>query len=113
MSSIQFKPVPGSEKGDTYRSRRILGSSTGATLIELGIALVSAELGSAIPGLCSRCQSGRNEQSSTAQYPNVFCSEQCEQTFIRTALASLTVEDCIRMHERLERLLTAGQAPGI
>ncbi len=86
-----------------------MGKSAGATLIEIGIALAGAESSPAIPGLCSRCRSGRNAQSSTSHYPNVFCSEQCEQEFIRTALASLTLEDCIRMHGRLDNLLMRAQ----
>lgn len=108
MSGIQFKSQPSPEKDETFRSGRATGSSAGTTAIGLGIALVDAELSSGIPGCCPRCESRRDVRTSTAQYPNVFCSEECEQEFIQTALASLTLEDCIRIHERLENLLTLG-----
>jgi hypothetical protein len=115
MSAIQFKPEPSSDRGEIHRSRaaRSMGKSAGATLIELGITLAGGGSSPAIPGLCSRCRSGRNVQSSSAQYPSVFCSEQCEQEFIRTALASLTLEDCIRIHGRLEDLLMHAPEPAV
>src|SRR5690348_8326624 len=96
-------------KGEIHRSstgRTRAGKSAGATVIELGITL-----GLATPGWCLRCQGSQDPPSSTSQYPNVFCSEHCEQEFIRTALASLTLGDCIRMHERLENLLMPAQEP--
>ena len=94
-------------KGEIDRSsmgRTMAGKSAGATVIELGITL-----GLAIPGWCLRCRGGQDPQRSTTQYPKVFCSEHCEQEFIRTALASITLEDCIRMHERLGNLLMPAQ----
>ncbi len=86
MSSIQFTPQPSSESNDTDRSRRMLGSCAGATLIELGIAVAGAQASSAVPGLCPRCKSGRYAETSTARYWNIFCSKQCEQEFISAAL---------------------------
>ena len=86
--------------------RTMAGKSAGATVVELGITL-----GLATPGCCLRCRGSQDPQRSTSQYPNVFCSEHCEQEFIRTALASLTLEDCIRMHERLGNLLVPAQEP--
>ena len=104
MSAIQSKQERlSSNKVEAYGSW--LGKVTSATAIELGIALAGAESRPPIPGSCSRCRNYRNPLNSTAQCPNVFCSEQCEQEFVRLALASLTVEDCIRIHERLETLL--------
>lgn len=82
-----------------------------ATLIELGAGIACAEASPAMPPLCSHCRSNRDAQSSTSQYPSVFCSEKCEQEFIRAALASLTLEDCVRMHGRLENLLMSAQQP--
>ena len=111
MLAIQFKSEPSSHKDENHNSESAMGKSAGATVIEVGVALTGTEYGPAIPGLCSRCRSGRNAQNSTAQYPDVFCSEQCEQEFIRTALASLTLEDCVRMHGRLETLLAHAQEP--
>jgi hypothetical protein len=96
-------------KGEIHRSstgRVRAGKSAGATVIELGITL-----GFATPGWCLRCRGRQDPPSSSSQYPNVFCSEHCEQEFIRTALASLTLEDCIRMHERLGNLLMPAQEP--
>jgi hypothetical protein len=86
--------------------RTMAGKSAGATVIELG-----RTLGLATPGWCLRCRGSQDPQRSTSQYPNVFCSEHCEQEFIRTALASLTLEDCIRMHERLGNLVMPAQEP--
>jgi hypothetical protein len=99
----------GLHKGEIHRSsagRTMAGKSAGATVIELGITL-----GLATPGCCLRCRGSQDPQRSTSQYPDVFCSEHCEQGFIRTAFASLTLEDCIRMHERLRNLLMPAQEP--
>ena len=114
MSAIQFKPEPGSDKGEIRRSwlgRATEPKSPGARLVELGRAIAGAEFRTGTPGVCSHCRSGLNLRDSSAEYPNVFCSEQCEQEFIRAALASLTVEDCIRMHRRLENLLVCAPEP--
>ena len=102
------------DKGEIRRSwpgRTMTGKSAGAMVIELGITLAGAESRIATPGWCFRCRVSQDPQRSTSQYPNVFCSEHCEQEFIRTALASLTLEDCIRMHERLGNLLMPAQEP--
>ena len=80
-----------------------------ATLMKLGIALANAPSSPSLPGQCAKCRSYRSVQSSTAQFPSVFCSEQCEQIFIRTTLAGLTLEDCIRIHGRLAKLITVTQ----
>ena len=104
----------GLDKGEIHRSwaeGTMAGKSAGATVIELAITLAGAESRIATPGWCLRCRVSQDPQRSTSQYPNVFCSEHCEQEFIRTALASLTLEDCIRMHERLENLLLPAQEP--
>jgi hypothetical protein len=37
--------------------------------------------------------------------------QHCEREFICIAFASLTLEDCIRMHERLRNLLMPAQEP--
>jgi hypothetical protein len=102
MSTIQSEQQRlGANKFRAYGSS--LGTSAAVKLIELGIAL--AEASDSIPGFCFYCLSPRNTHSSTAQFPNVFCSEQCEQTFICGPLASLTTEDCIRRYKRLKNLL--------
>ena len=112
MSATQSKQQPlGSSRSDDYSSS--LGTSAAAKLIELGIALAASESGAALPGQCSRCRSHRNPKYSTAQYPNVFCSELCEQEFVRAAVASLTIEDCIRIHGRLETLLMRAEAAAL
>src|SRR5260370_40809194 len=105
----------GLNKGEIHRSsagRTMAGKSAGATVIELGITLGGAESSIATPGWCLRCRGSQDPQRSRAQYPKVFCSEHCEQEFIRTALASLTLGDCIRMHERMGNLLIPAQETG-
>jgi hypothetical protein len=115
MPATQSKEdLLGSYKGAIPRSsagRTMAGKSAGATVMELGIRLGGAESRIATPGWCLRCRGSQDPQRSTSQFPNFFCSEQCEQEFIRTALASLTLEDCIRMHKRLRNLLMPSQAP--
>jgi hypothetical protein len=103
------------DKGEIRNSwpgRTTPGKSAGAMVIELGITLAGAESRLATPGWCLRCRVSQDPQRSSSQYPNVFCSKHCEQECIRTALASLTLEDCIRMHERLETLLVPAQETG-
>jgi hypothetical protein len=104
----------GSDKGETRRSwlgKATAKRSAGARVIELGMTLADAEFSAGTPEVCSRCGIGRDAQSSTSRYPNVFCSKTCERKFICTALASLSWEDCIRMHERLETLLVYARVP--
>lgn len=111
--------LPTQSKGEPVRSNKVetqrswletyLGRSAGSTLMEFGIGRAGVDTNCPIPGLCSRCRSDRNPRSSTAQCPNVFCSEECEQKFLQTVTASLTVEDCIHMHQRLEALLVSAQ----
>jgi len=101
-------------KGEIHRSsggRTMAGKSAGATVIELGITLGGAGSSIVTPGWCLRCRGSQDPQRSRSQFPNVFCSKHCEQEFICTALASLTLEDCIRMHERLGNLLMPAQEP--
>jgi hypothetical protein len=115
MPGTRFKEdLLGLDKGEIHRSwaeRTMAGKSAGATVIELSITLAGAESCNATPGWCLRCRVSQDPQRSTSQYPNVFCSEHCEQEFICTALASLTLEDCIRMHRRLGNLLMPIQEP--
>ena len=108
MLAMQFKP----ESLEQEKAEILPGEkSAGATLIDLGVALTHAESTAAVPGLCSRCLSHRDPQTSKAQYPNIFCSERCEREFVRAALASLTLDDCVRMHRRLAALLDRTQEP--
>lgn len=93
------------EVRQSWLERAIKGKSAGATLIELGAMLAATEFRESLPGSCSRCRGWRDPRRSTAQFPDVFCSETCEQEFVRAALGSLTAEDCVRMQDRLERLL--------
>jgi hypothetical protein len=108
MPGTRFKEdLFGLDKGEIRRSwpgRTMAGKSAGATVIELAMTLAGAESSVATPGWCFRCRVSQDPPRSTSQFPNVFCSEHCEQEFIRGALASLTLEDCIRMHERLGNL---------
>lgn len=101
FKSLEHMPANATPKSWIWK---VLEESAGSILIELGIAPADMGPSALVPGLCSRCQSDREPQNSTAQYPDIFCSEKCEQAFIRSAVASLTVEDCIRMQSRLEAL---------
>jgi hypothetical protein len=87
-----------------------MGTSAAAKLLELGRVLAGAESSTSNSGVCCHCRALRNPYTSTAQCPNVFCSEQCERDFVRGALASLTMEDCIRIQRRLETLLVGAEA---
>jgi hypothetical protein len=78
--------------------------SAGFNLLGLGLTLAGAET-EPMPGLCWRCRSRRNKHYSSSNFPNIFCSHECEQGFIHAALASVTLEDCIRIQRRLENLL--------
>src|SRR6266481_5568783 len=115
MPGTRFKEdLLGLDKGEIHRSwagRTMAGKSAGAAVIELAITLGGAESRIATLGWCLRCRGSQDPQRSTSQYPKVFCSEHCEQEFIWTALASLTLEDCIRMHERLGNLFMPAQEP--
>jgi hypothetical protein len=110
MYLSQFMQEPSSDY-NVNRSR--LGEPTDAspiaTLMELGIAFANAPFSPSLPGQCAKCRSYRFAQSSTAQFPRIFCSEQCELAFVRATLARLTIEDCIRIHRRLEVLLDASR----
>lgn len=113
MQAIKFTQQPfdldTDEVLDSCPEKSRTSNSPAATVVELGISLAHAELSGSIPGLCSRCRSNRDPRRSTSHYPKVFCSERCEQEFIRIALASLTLDDCIRMHSRLESLLNTAE----
>jgi hypothetical protein len=112
MPVIQRKQHPlSSDRFNAHRSSP--GTSSTAKLIELGVALTRANTSASIRGFCFHCLAPRNQPNSTAQFPNIFCSEQCEQKFVRTALASLTVEDCIRIYGRLETLLIEAGAAAL
>lgn len=97
-----------SEIRRSWLERAASGNSSGSTLIQLGLTLASAKANS-IPGLCFRCKGRRDERRSTSNFPSVFCSEDCEHDFIRQALASLSLEDCIRMQRRLDHLLALSE----
>lgn len=116
MQAIKFTQRPfdldTDEVPNSCPEESSMSKSPGATVVEFGISLAHAELsGGGIPGLCSRCRSNRDPHRSTSHYPNVFCSERCEQDFIRIALSSLTLEDCIRMQKRLESLFVSTAEP--
>src|SRR5512146_1752868 len=116
MSAMQSKQeLFSSDKGETRGAcvAKIVGKSAGTALVELGITLASAESGTAMPGWCFRCRGRQDPRRSTAHYPKIFCSANCEREFIRAALASLTLQECIRIHRRLENLLMNMQEPDL
>jgi hypothetical protein len=83
--------------------------SAASVLVEVSLALVKAASSTSTPGFCSRCRNYRDPRFSTALYRNLFCSQECERDFVRTALQSVTLEDCMLMQERLESLLVAAR----
>ena len=97
----------------TYNRSNSAGKSATSVLIELARTFVAASSTAQLPGLCSRCRSYRDPRTSTSEYPNIFCSNQCELEFVRSALASLTLDDCIRVQQRLDNLLEAVPEPAV
>jgi hypothetical protein len=106
MSAIHFKEESLEPNRAEISARE---KSAGATLVGLRVVLARSESTSRIPGLCSRCVGHRDPRTSTANYPNIFCSEKCEQEFVRAALASLTLDDCLRIQARLDELIAGAQ----
>lgn len=114
MSASQFKHQPlSSNSSEPYRSwpEDPQSNSAASVVIELGVTLAEAESAKPRPGLCYTCRNFRDPQTSAAEYPNIFCSQLCEQEFVHHALASVTVEDCIRIQARLESLLAGARHP--
>jgi hypothetical protein len=110
MFPIQFKEQPSDSSSLDRHQRSVSGNSAAAKLIDLGRALACAESGASTRGACFHCMGPRSSYSSTAQFPSVFCSEQCERKFIRGGIASISVEDCVRIQHRLESLLAGTEA---
>lgn len=86
-----------------------LSRSRAGLLVELAAQFATTVLRAPNSGLCCHCRGYRDTRTSPAQYPNIFCSERCEQEFVGAALASLTLDDCIRMTRQLDRLLVKAQ----
>jgi hypothetical protein len=87
-------------------TRRPLSSA--AALVQVGIMLAGTESNAATSELCIRCRAEVDLARYAARLPNVFCSERCEQEFVRSSLASLTLGDCILIQRRLETLMMTG-----
>lgn len=100
MSAIEVKPELVGLDEVTNPARH---KSVASTLIDVCVGLIANS--SDLPGICSRCLGERDPRSSTARHPNAFCSAQCEREFVRASLVSMTSEDCVRMHARLNALL--------
>lgn len=81
------------------------------TLVALGVELADAKANPSTPAACKQCKSAHEPQKSASRYPSIFCSKSCEADFIRKELVSLTVDDCIRLQQKLERLLRVIQEP--
>lgn len=104
MSATQHKPEP-TRSNEPERPSLFLRTSAAARAIEIGIVITDSEANFSASGRCTRCFATLNARNSNAEYPNVFCSVDCEQEFVHEALASLTIEDCVRIQGRLEALL--------
>src|SRR5215467_15554897 len=61
------------------------------------VLVVDTEPTSAFIGIV--VQTGANCEKSLM--PNVFCSQVCEREFFRTALASVSLQDCLTVYGRL------------
>lgn len=115
MPETQTKQETPTQEVEAYLPRADNGQRRSATtlLVELADAFVAAAARGPSSGLCSQCRGFRDPRVSTAQSPNVFCSEHCERDFVRAALASLTLDDCIRIQQRLESLVARAQSPAM
>lgn len=81
-------------------------SKRSATKVLVGLAAsFAASWNASNSGACSQCGGYRELRVSTAQHPHAFCSAQCEEEFVLTALGVLSLDDCIRIQQRLEQLL--------
>lgn len=112
MFATQYKQESlSSNQVETRNSRPggPLANSAAATLIDLGIILADAS--APVAGFCFRCRAPLDSKSLIVQYPNAFCSKRCEQEFVRAAVASLTLQECIRIQHRLESLLMGVEEP--
>jgi hypothetical protein len=81
------------------------------TLVDLGVSLAGAEATAPTPATCKRCKATHDPQKSSSRYRSIFCSKSCESDFIRKELAALTLDDCIHLQQKLERLLKLAQEP--
>jgi hypothetical protein len=114
MSATQANHEPfSSDYIAPYERSNSAGNSKTAVLIELARTFVAASSMAPIGGQCSRCRSYRDPRTSTSEYPNIFCSRQCELEFVHGALACLTLDDCIRVQQRLDNLLAAIPEPAV
>ena len=112
MSAGQCKHIPLRFNKFKFSRSRLDGfpnKSTASMLIEIGVMLAEAAFVAPTPGLCFHCRNYRNARSSTAEYQNLFCSQRCEREFVRTVLASVTLEECLRIQKRLEALLVGAR----
>ena len=109
MSMNEFcEDTPKRERAGTdhFWASKSLRRSGAAVLIDVASAIAAAQSIATFPAFCCRCKNAYNPNCSAAQFNNVFCSRPCEQEFVAAALASLTVEDCISLQERLLNLFT-------
>lgn len=72
--------------------------------IELGTRLAQAP-----GGRCSFCTQSFDASRSTAKIARCFCSQRCEQAYIRQNLNSMSLSHCNQILERLEALLRSSR----
>ena len=109
MSAVKSKsqlPEFNQDEEDKSWFERTKVRSAGATLIEFATGLVDAELEAPRNNACMRCHGSRTQTNGGSHFPDLFCSDECEQEFVRIALAGLTLQDCIRIQRRLDALLS-------
>ncbi len=76
-----------------------------AAAVQLALDLLPADVPEETELTCLKCEVKYEPSGSSALYSTQFCSEYCQRDFIRSGLRSLTLEQCIRLHKRLEALV--------
>ena len=79
-------------------------------LIEIGVLLAEADIRDTDTWIVlSMSKTIEMREAPPLEYQNLFCSQRCEREFVRTTLASVTLEECLRIQERLEALLVGAR----
>jgi hypothetical protein len=104
MEYREDSPTTDQAKRSSFWASKSFRQTAAATLIDVASAIAAAQAIETLPAFCCTCKNAYNPNRSAAQFTNVFCSAECEHGFVQTALASLTIEDCISVQERLAEL---------
>lgn len=72
----------------------------------LNLIKLAAVLSRGQEGRCFSCARMFNISQSRAKIPRSFCSQTCEDVFIREHLKLLTLTDCARLLQHIQTLLS-------